>query len=143
MIWAGFAATTGLDMEKIPFTQVGLDRLKEELNSLKHAERQAVIKAIAEAREHGDLSENAEYHAARERQSFIAIKDCRSRAAWYSAFSDRSPCSRASAIALITACRSACLRELSSSFSRSRPTCVNGIFSISNPVVAAKPAQII
>ena len=52
-------------MEKIPFTQVGLDRLKEELNSLKNAERQAVIKAIAEAREHGDLSENAEYHAAR------------------------------------------------------------------------------
>mgnify|MGYP006270656749 CR=1 FL=1 len=52
-------------MEKIPFTQVGLDRLKEELNSLKHIERQAVIKAIAEAREHGDLSENAEYHAAR------------------------------------------------------------------------------
>ena len=61
MTWAGFEATTGLDMEKIPFTQVGLDRLKEELNSLKHTERQAVIKAIAEAREHGDLSENAEY----------------------------------------------------------------------------------
>ena len=48
MTWAGFEATTGLDMEKIPFTQVGLDRLKEELNSLKHTERQAVIKAIAE-----------------------------------------------------------------------------------------------
>ncbi len=47
MTWAGFEATTGLDMEKIPFTQVGLDRLKEELNSLKHTERQAVIKAIA------------------------------------------------------------------------------------------------
>ena len=58
-------------MEKIPFTQIGLDRLKEELNTLKNSERQAVIKAIAEAREHGDLSENAEYHAARERQSFI------------------------------------------------------------------------
>ena len=58
-------------MDKIPFTQVGLDRLKEELNTLKNSERQAVIKAIAEAREHGDLSENAEYHAARERQSFI------------------------------------------------------------------------
>ena len=85
MSWAGFEATTGLDMEKIPFTQVGLDRLKEELNSLKHSERQAVIKAIAEAREHGDLSENAEYHAARERQSFIEgriteLEDVTSRA---------------------------------------------------------------
>ena len=72
-------------MEKIPFTQVGLDRLKEELNSLKNTERQAVIKAIAEAREHGDLSENAEYHAARERQSFIEgriteLEDVTSRA---------------------------------------------------------------
>ena len=72
-------------MEKIPFTQVGLDRLKDELNSLKHTERQAVIKAIAEAREHGDLSENAEYHAARERQSFIEgriteLEDVTSRA---------------------------------------------------------------
>ena len=72
-------------MEKIPFTHVGLDRLKEELNSLKNTERQAVIKAIAEAREHGDLSENAEYHAARERQSFIEgriteLEDVTSRA---------------------------------------------------------------
>ena len=72
-------------MEKIPFTKVGLDRLKEELNKLKHSERQAVIKAIAEAREHGDLSENAEYHAARERQSFIEgriteLEDVTSRA---------------------------------------------------------------
>ena len=72
-------------MEKIPFTQVGLDRLKEELNALKHSERQAVIKAISEAREHGDLSENAEYHAARERQSFIEgriteLEDVTSRA---------------------------------------------------------------
>ena len=72
-------------MEKIPFTQAGLDRLKEELNTLKNSERQAVIKAIAEAREHGDLSENAEYHAARERQSFIEgriteLEDVTSRA---------------------------------------------------------------
>ena len=58
-------------MEKIPFTPAGLETLKAELNQLKNAERQAVIRAIAEAREHGDLSENAEYHAARERQSFI------------------------------------------------------------------------
>ena len=58
-------------MEKIPFTPQGLETLKAELNHLKNAERQAVIRAIAEAREHGDLSENAEYHAARERQSFI------------------------------------------------------------------------
>ncbi|HCD64630.1 MAG TPA: transcription elongation factor GreA, partial [Alphaproteobacteria bacterium] len=48
-------------MDKIPFTQSGLDKLKEELNTLKNSERQAVIRAIAEAREHGDLSENAEY----------------------------------------------------------------------------------
>lgn len=52
-------------------TATGLDRLEDELKSLKTVERPAVIRAIAEAREHGDLSENAEYHAARERQSFI------------------------------------------------------------------------
>ena len=52
-------------------TAEGLEPLKEELHQLKAVERHAVIKAIAEAREHGDLSENAEYHAARERQSFI------------------------------------------------------------------------
>ena len=58
-------------MEKIPFTPQGLDVIKEELAHLKGTERQAVINAIAVAREHGDLSENAEYHAAREKQSFI------------------------------------------------------------------------
>ncbi|ADE40471.1 Transcription elongation factor [Candidatus Puniceispirillum marinum IMCC1322] len=58
-------------MEKIPFTAQGLEAIKEELAHLKGTERQAVINAIAVAREHGDLSENAEYHAARERQSFI------------------------------------------------------------------------
>ena len=58
-------------MEKIPMTVAGYNRLQEELRTLKTVERPAVIKAIAEAREHGDLSENAEYHAARERQSFI------------------------------------------------------------------------
>jgi transcription elongation factor GreA len=52
-------------------TADGLLRLEEELRHLKLVERPAVIRAIAEAREHGDLSENAEYHAARERQSFI------------------------------------------------------------------------
>ena len=49
-------------MEKIPFTPQGLETIKEELAHLKGHERQAVINAIAEAREHGDLSENAEYH---------------------------------------------------------------------------------
>lgn len=58
-------------MEKIPMTLSGFERLEEELRHLKSSERPAVVKAIAEAREHGDLSENAEYHAARERQSFI------------------------------------------------------------------------
>lgn len=58
-------------MQKIPMTPGGLKTLEDELRQLKSAERPAVIRAIAEARDHGDLSENAEYHAARERQSFI------------------------------------------------------------------------
>ena len=58
-------------VEKIPMTAEGLEPLKEELHQLKTVERYAVIKQIAEAREHGDLSENAEYHAAKEQQSFI------------------------------------------------------------------------
>ena len=58
-------------MEKIPMTADGYARLEAELKHLKSTERPAVIRAIAEARDHGDLSENAEYHAARERQSFI------------------------------------------------------------------------
>jgi transcription elongation factor GreA len=58
-------------MEKVPMTRAGFTALDEELKLLKSVERPAVIRAIAEAREHGDLSENAEYHAAREKQSFI------------------------------------------------------------------------
>jgi transcription elongation factor GreA len=58
-------------VDKIPLTTRGFARLDAELKKLKSVERPAVIAAIAEAREHGDLSENAEYHAARERQSFI------------------------------------------------------------------------
>ncbi|MFN6953571.1 MAG: transcription elongation factor GreA [Acetobacteraceae bacterium] len=58
-------------MQKFPMTAEGLARLEEELRQLKSEERPAIIRAIAEARAHGDLSENAEYHAARERQSFI------------------------------------------------------------------------
>ena len=58
-------------MDKIPLTRAGHTALNEELKKLKSEERPAVIRAIAEAREHGDLSENAEYHAAREKQSFI------------------------------------------------------------------------
>lgn len=58
-------------MEKIPMTRNGFIALDEELKHLKSVERPAIIRAIAEAREHGDLSENAEYHSAREKQSFI------------------------------------------------------------------------
>ena len=58
-------------MDKIPMTKEGLTELVDELRRLKTVERPAIIKAIAAAREHGDISENAEYHAARERQSFV------------------------------------------------------------------------
>ena len=58
-------------MDKIPITNIGFEKLEEELKILKSIERPNVIRSIAEAREHGDLSENAEYHAAKEKQSFI------------------------------------------------------------------------
>ena len=58
-------------MDNIPMTKDGYHRLESELKRLKSQERPDIIKAIAAAREHGDLSENAEYHAARERQAFI------------------------------------------------------------------------
>ena len=58
-------------MSQIPITRAGAERLKRELDRLKKTERPAVIEAIAEARAHGDLKENAEYHAAREQQGFI------------------------------------------------------------------------
>ena len=72
-------------MEKIPMTSAGLAELEHELKRLKSTERPAVIRAIGTAREHGDLSENAEFHAARERQSFIEgriaeLEDITSRA---------------------------------------------------------------
>ena len=58
-------------MNKVPLTVVGAEKLKAELHHLKHVQRPAVIQAISEARAQGDLSENAEYDAAKERQSFI------------------------------------------------------------------------
>ncbi len=58
-------------MQKVPITKTGYDALNAELKTKKNIERPAIIKAIAEAREHGDLSENAEYHSAKERQGFI------------------------------------------------------------------------
>ena len=58
-------------MDKLPMTQKGYEALQEELKKLKSEERPAVVVALEEARAHGDLSENAEYHAAKERQSFI------------------------------------------------------------------------
>ena len=64
-------------MNKVPLTLKGAEKLREELRKLKQEDRPQVIQAIAEAREHGDLKENAEYHAAREQQGFIEgrIKD--------------------------------------------------------------------
>ncbi len=61
-------------MERIPFTKEGLDKVKEELAHIKKVERPENIRAIEEARKHGDLSENAEYHAAKEKQSFLEGK---------------------------------------------------------------------
>jgi transcription elongation factor GreA len=58
-------------MTKVPLTVVGAERLRQELHRLKTVDRPRVIQAIAEARSHGDLSENAEYHAAKEQQGFI------------------------------------------------------------------------
>ena len=58
-------------MERVPFTKEGLEKVKAELVRLERKERPANIRAIEEARSHGDISENAEYHAAKERQAFL------------------------------------------------------------------------
>ncbi len=70
-------------MQKVPMTPQGYQKLKDELSDLMKVKRPANVKAIAEARAHGDLSENAEYHAAKERQSFIAgrIQDLQAKIA--------------------------------------------------------------
>lgn len=68
-------------MSKVPLTAKGADKLRQEVERLKGVERPRIIEAIAEARAHGDLKENAEYHSAREQQSFIEgrIKDLEAR----------------------------------------------------------------
>lgn len=58
-------------MSKFPLTVRGMEKLRDEIKRLKSVERPAIVKAIAEARAHGDISENAEYHAAKEQQSFL------------------------------------------------------------------------
>ena len=63
-----------LSMEKVPMTSGGFNSLQEELRRLKTVERPAIIKALEVAREHGDISENAEFHAAKERQSFVETR---------------------------------------------------------------------
>jgi transcription elongation factor GreA len=63
-----------MSIQRTPMTRPGYERLRDELERLKKIERPAVVRAIAEARAHGDLSENAEYHAARERQGFIEAR---------------------------------------------------------------------
>ena len=60
-----------MSVQRTPMTRPGFEKLRDELDRLKRVDRHAITKAIAEARAHGDLSENAEYHAAREKQSFI------------------------------------------------------------------------
>ncbi|MBN2124592.1 MAG: transcription elongation factor GreA [Deltaproteobacteria bacterium] len=61
-------------MDRVPITKEGLERLRRDLERLERVDRPANIRAIEEARGHGDLSENAEYHAAKERQSFIETR---------------------------------------------------------------------
>ena len=70
LIFINFQVSENNNMTQYPITARGAEMLREELNQLKSVERPKIIASIAEAREHGDLKENAEYHAAREQQSF-------------------------------------------------------------------------
>src|SRR5690606_4595093 len=67
-------ARGGIGLSKVPLTARGAERLREELKRLKSEERPRIVNAIAEAREHGDLKENAEYHAAKEQQGLVEAR---------------------------------------------------------------------